>query len=89
MSLGLTSVGDAVEADTVVVTGSWFDTYPVPYPAAGGGNANQCRQENLVRKTSRVPAFAGNDYREVIATTPGILVSEEPQSPIINSVIAG
>ena len=26
VSLGLTSVGDAVEADTVVVTGTWFDT---------------------------------------------------------------
>src|SRR5262249_25313475 len=33
LSLGLTSVGDTVEADTVVVTGTWFDAYPVPYPA--------------------------------------------------------
>jgi Fe(3+) dicitrate transport protein len=44
---------------------------------------------NVGKKTSFVkpqefPTFAGNDYREVMATTPGIIVSEEPQSPIIN-----
>jgi Fe(3+) dicitrate transport protein len=35
-------------------------------------------------KPEEFPTFAGNDYREVMATTPGIIVSEEPQSPIIN-----
>jgi hypothetical protein len=33
LSLGLTSVGAAAEVETVVVTGSPFDLYPVPYPA--------------------------------------------------------
>src|SRR6476620_9862200 len=32
VSLGLTSVGEAAESETVVVTGSPFDAYPVPYP---------------------------------------------------------
>ena len=86
MSLGLTSVGDAVEADTVVVTGTWFDTYPVPYPAlppVEGTRINAGKKTSFV-KPAEFPTFAGNDYREVMATTPGILVSEEPQSPIIN-----
>ena len=33
VSLGLTSVGETAETETVVVTGSPFDLYPVPYPA--------------------------------------------------------
>ena len=86
LSLGLTSVGDAVEADTVVVTGTWFDAYPVPYPAlppVEGTKINAGKKTSFV-KPAEFPTFAGNDYREVMATTPGILVSEEPQSPIIN-----
>jgi Fe(3+) dicitrate transport protein len=44
---------------------------------------------NAGKKTSFVkpeefPTFSGQDYREVMATTPGIIVSEEPSSPIIN-----
>jgi hypothetical protein len=73
MSLGLTSVGDAVEADTVVVTGSWFDTYPVPYPAlppVEGTRINAGKKTSFI-KPAEFPAFAGNDYREVMATTPG------------------
>ena len=86
VSLGLTSVGDAAEADTVVVTGTWFDAYPVPYPAlppVEGTRINVGKKTSFV-KPSEFPTLAGNDYREVMATTPGILVSEEPQSPIIN-----
>jgi Fe(3+) dicitrate transport protein len=86
VSLGLTSVGEAVEAETVVVTGSPFDVYPVPYPAlppVEGTRINVGKKTSFV-KPAEFPAFAGNDYREVMATTPGILVSEEPQSPIIN-----
>ena len=84
--LGLTSVGEAAEAETVVVTGSPFDVYPVPYPAlppVEGTRINAGKKTSFV-KPAEFPAFAGNDYREVMATTPGILVSEEPQSPIIN-----
>ena len=86
MSLALTSVGETCEADTVVVTGTWFDTYPVPYPAlppVEGTRINAGKKTSFV-KPAEFPTFAGNDYREVMATTPGILVSEEPQSPIIN-----
>ena len=86
VSLGLTSVGEAAEAETVVVTGSPFDVYPVPYPAlppVEGTRINVGKKTSFV-KPAEFPAFAGNDYREVMATTPGILVSEEPQSPIIN-----
>ncbi len=86
VSLGLTSVGEAAEAEMVVVTGSPFDVYPVPYPAlppVEGTRINAGKKTSFV-KPAEFPAFAGNDYREVMATTPGILVSEEPQSPIIN-----
>src|SRR6266850_256292 len=86
VSLGLTSVGEAAEAETVVVTGSPFDAYPVPYPAlppVEGTRINAGKKTSFV-KPQEFPTFAGNDYREVMATTPGIVVSEEPSSPIIN-----
>src|SRR5947208_5832529 len=86
ISLGLTSVGDAAEAETVVVTGSPFDIYPVEYPAlppVEGTRINAGKKTSFV-KPEEFPTFAGNDYREVMATTPGIIVSEEPSSPIIN-----
>ena len=74
------------EAESVIVTGSWFDAYPVPYPAlppVEGTRINIGKKTSFV-KPEEFPTFAGNDYREVMATTPGIIVSEEPQSPIIN-----
>ena len=86
MSLGLTSVSETAEVESVVVTGTWFDAYPVPYPAlppVEGTMINAGKKTSFV-KPAEFPAFAGNDYREVMATTPGIVVSEEPQSPIIN-----
>ena len=85
-SLAVTSVTQMAEAESVIVTGSWFDTYPVPYPAlppVEGTRINAGKKTSFV-KPEEFPTFAGNDYREVMATTPGILVSEEPQSPIIN-----
>ena len=86
VSLGLTSIGETAETETVVVTGSPFDVQPVPYPAlppVEGTRINVGKKTSFV-KPAEFPTFAGNDYREVMATTPGILVSEEPQSPIIN-----
>jgi len=83
-SFALTSV-ETAEAEAVVVTGS-FDIYPVPYPAlppVEGTRINAGKKTSFV-KPEEFPTFAGNDYREVMATTPGIVVSEEPQSPIIN-----
>jgi Fe(3+) dicitrate transport protein len=85
-SLAITGVTETAEAESVVVTGTWFDTYPVPYPAlppVEGTRINAGKKTSFV-KPEEFPTFAGNDYREVMATTPGIVVSEEPQSPIIN-----
>jgi Fe(3+) dicitrate transport protein len=83
-SLAITSI-ETAEAEAVVVTGS-FDIYPVPYPAlppVEGTRINAGKKTSFV-KPQEFPTFAGNDYREVMATTPGIVVSEEPSSPIIN-----
>jgi outer membrane receptor for Fe3+-dicitrate len=85
-SLAVTSIAETTEAEAVVVTGGWFDTYPVPYPAlppVEGTRINSGKKTSFV-KPKEFPAFADNDYREVMATMPGIVVSEEPQSPIIN-----
>ena len=84
-TLAITNVVETAEAEAVVVTGS-FDVYPVPYPAlppVEGTRINAGKKTSFV-KPQEFPTFAGNDYREVMATTPGIVVSEEPQSPIIN-----
>src|SRR5262249_41409498 len=86
LSLGVANVSETAEVEGVVVTGTWFDTYPVPDPAlppVEGTKINAGKKTSFV-KPAEFPTFAGNDYREVMATTPGILVSEEPQSPIIN-----
>ena len=56
--------------------------YPA-LPPVEGTRINSGKKTSFV-KPKEFPAFAGNDYREVMATTPGIIVSEEPQSPIIN-----
>ena len=85
-SLAVTSVTQMAEAESVIVTGSWYDAYPVPYPAlppVEGTRINIGKKTSFV-KPQEFPTFAGNDFREVMATTPGIIVSEEPQSPIIN-----
>jgi hypothetical protein len=84
-SLAVTSVAGTAEAEAVVVTGT-FDIYPVPYPAlppVEGTRINAGKKTSFV-KPQEFPTFSGNDYREVMATTPGIVVSEEPSSPITN-----
>jgi Fe(3+) dicitrate transport protein len=85
LSLAITSV-ETAEVEHIVVTGTPFDIYPVPYPAlppVEGTRINVGKKTSFV-KPEEFPTFAGNDYREAMATTPGIIVSEEPQSPIIN-----
>jgi Fe(3+) dicitrate transport protein len=84
-SLAITDIAETADVEGIVVTGS-FDIYPVEYPAlppVEGTRINSGKKTSFV-KPKEFPAFAGNDYREVMATTPGIVVSEEPQSPIIN-----
>ena len=73
-----------VEAEAVVVHG--FDVNPVEYPAlpeVEGTRINSGKKTSFV-KPEEFPSIANNDYREALATTPGLLVSEEPSSPIIN-----
>src|SRR6266542_3031262 len=85
LSLAVTSVTETAEAESVIVTGS-FDIYPVEYPAlppVEGTRINSGKKTSFV-KPEEFPVFSNNDYREVTATTPGIIVSEEPNSPIIN-----
>jgi Fe(3+) dicitrate transport protein len=72
------------EAEAIVVHG--FDVEPVEYPAlpeVEGTRINSGKKTSFV-KPDEFPTVANNNYREVMATTPGILVSEEPSSPIIN-----
>ena len=85
LSLAATSVTETAEAESIVVKGS-FDIYPVEYPAlpqVEGTRINAGKKTSFV-KPEEFPSIANNNYREVMATTPGIIVSEEPQSPIIN-----
>jgi Fe(3+) dicitrate transport protein len=85
LSVAVTSVTETADAEGIVVTGA-FDIYPVEYPAlppVEGTRINAGKKTSFV-KPEEFPTFAGNDYREALATTPGIVVSEEPQSPIIN-----
>jgi Fe(3+) dicitrate transport protein len=73
------------ESEGVTVTGT-FDVTPVEYPAlpeVEGTKINSGKKTSFV-KPEEFPAITNNDYREATATTPGILVSEEPSSPIVN-----
>jgi outer membrane receptor for Fe3+-dicitrate len=83
--MAMDSTAHAAEAESVVVSGS-FDIDPVEYPAlppVEGTRINSGKKTSFV-KPEEFPAVSDNDYREVMATTPGIIVSEEPSSPIIN-----
>lgn len=69
---------------SIVVRG--FEVAPVEYPAlpdVEGTRINSGKKTSFV-KPEEFPAIANNNYREALATTPGLLVSEEPSSPIIN-----
>ena len=84
-NVALVTQTDIVELEGVTVTGT-FDVHPVEYPAlpeVEGTKINSGKKTSFV-KPEEFPAITNNDYREATATTPGILVSEEPSSPIIN-----
>jgi len=73
------------DAERVIVTGT-FDVNPVEYPAlpeVEGTKINSGKKTSFV-KPEEFPTITNNDYREATATIPGLLVSEEPSSPIIN-----
>ena len=82
--LSMAPVAQTAETERVTVRG--FDVEPPEYPAlpeVEGTRINSGKKTSFV-KPEEFPTVANNDYREVMATTPGILVSEEPSSPIIN-----
>ena len=72
------------ETERVIVHG--FDVNPSEYPAlpeVEGTRINSGKKTSFV-KPEEFPEIANNNYREALATTPGLLVSEEPNSPVIN-----
>ena len=82
LSLGL--VSPAVESDQLVIVG--FEVKLPDYPAlpdVEGTRINVGKKTSFV-KPKEFPTIANNNYRQAMATTPGILVSEEPSSPIVN-----
>ena len=77
-------LSQTAESEAVIVRGFYID--PPDYPAlpeVAGTRINSGKKTSFV-KPEQFPTVANNNYREVMATTPGILVSEEPSSPIIN-----
>ena len=77
-------VAQTAETERVTVRGFYID--PPAYPAlpeVEGTRINSGKKTSFV-KPDEFPTIANNNYREALATTPGLLVSEEPSSPIIN-----
>ncbi len=73
------------EAEPVLVQGFYID--PPAYPAlpeVEGTRINSGKKTSFVKPNEEFPTIANNNYREAMATIPGILVSEEPSSPIVN-----
>ena len=82
--ISLAAVTETSTTETVVVHG--FDVNPAEYPAlpeVEGTRINSGKKTSFV-KPEEFPTIANNNYRELLATTPGLIVSEEPSSPIIN-----
>ena len=80
----LAPVAQMAESEAVIVRGFYVE--PPDYPAlpeVQGTRINSGKKTSFV-KPEQFPTINNNDYREALATTPGLLVSEEPSSPIIN-----
>ena len=78
------AVTHSFESQAFVVEGTEVD--PVEYPAlpeVEGTRINSGKKTSFVRP-EEFPSIANYDYREPCTTTPGLLVSEEPSSPIVN-----
>jgi len=78
------SMVQTAETEPVVVRG--FSIDPPAYPAlpeVEGTRINSGKKTSFV-KPEEFPTINNNNYREALATTPGLLVSEEPNSPVIN-----
>ena len=84
VSTTTSAAAQTAEMEAVIVRG--FDVNPVEYPAlpeVEGTRINSGKKTSFV-KPEEFPQIANNNFREALATTPGLLVSEEPNSPIIN-----
>jgi Fe(3+) dicitrate transport protein len=84
LALGAITATNTAETPPVVVRGLdvELEEYPA-LPEVEGTRINSGKKTSFV-KPDEFPEVANNNYREVLATTPGLLVSEEPSSPIIN-----
>jgi Fe(3+) dicitrate transport protein len=72
------------ETEQLVIEGTEVDLEEYPaLPEVEGTRINSGKKTSFVRP-EEFPSIANNDYRELLATTPGLLVSEEPSSPIVN-----
>jgi Fe(3+) dicitrate transport protein len=83
-TLTLAPVVQTAESEHIIVRG--FDVEPPAYPAlpeVEGTRINSGKKTSFI-KPDEFPTIANNNYREALAMTPGLLVSEEPSSPIIN-----
>jgi Fe(3+) dicitrate transport protein len=83
-TLTFAPVAQTAETERVLVRG--FSIDPPDYPAlpeVEGTRINSGKKTSFV-KPEEFPTINNNNYREALATTPGLIVSEEPNSPIIN-----
>lgn len=77
-------LAQTAEAERVTVRGFYID--PPDYPAlpeVEGTHINSGKKTSFA-KPENLPTVANNNYREVVGTIPGVIVSEEPSSPIVN-----
>jgi hypothetical protein len=77
-SLSLALVPSEHEIDELIIVG--FEIKPPDYPAlppVEGTRINSGKKTSFA-KPDEFPTITNNNYREAMATTPGILVSEEP-----------
>lgn len=84
--LALAHLAAAAEGDLprVTVRGAEPPVADTPaLPEVDGTRINSGKKTSQVRPDA-FPSIANNDFREVFTTTPGLLISEEPTSPIIN-----
>ena len=83
-ALTFAPVAQTAESEPVTVRGFYVARPPYPaLPEVEGTRINSGKKTSFV-KPEEFPTISNNNYREALATTPGLLVSEEPSSPIIN-----
>ena len=72
------------EREELIIEGAEIPlTEYLALPEIEGTRINSGKKTSFV-KPEELPSIANNDYREALSTTPGLLVSEEPSSPIVN-----